>query len=430
MKKTIISLATASLIASSAMAADKGIEFTTHGQAVLYYQTATDGASGSADLFHKDASTANVGVQLDITSDLGNGFAFGSQISYLGTDGLEKNLVSDTKQVSAFDDNKKIIENGGAGLDAANSTTNQLMLTKIYVAKKIANTTVKLGRQELPKALSPLAFSEGWNVFKNTFDAALVVNTDIPKTTLVAAYVGRSTGMDLSSVGNLSVSSSAGDLAVAKTAYMITAQNTALPMTTVTASYYALAGVDTVHSADAIWFDAKIADKSLPMGLKVGVQTGMIMPDKVADDTTAFGAKAGISPIKNVTVCGAFSFVNGNKDGKPQAAVKNTIEGAGNTPLYTQMIANKDAIALDNMTYKIKGSYSLNNYGTVTAQAAYTDAGSINLNGNGTDYTEFDLMYTTNVGGVDLLAAYVYQDWDTKNDKSEDIIRVVARYNF
>lgn len=419
MKKTIISLATASLIASSAMAADKGIDFTTHGQAVVYYQTAAAGSD--QDLFDQKQSKANVGVQLDVTSDLGNGFAFGSQLSYLGTTGLEKNLVVNTAQVSAATNPT------GSGVDALNPTTDQIMLSKVYLAKKIANTTVKLGRQELPKSLSPLAFSEGWNVFKNTFDAAVVINSDIPKTTLVGAYVGRSTGMDLSTVGDLSAKSSAGALAVSKTAYMLTAVNTALPMTTLTASYYSLAGVAAVHEATAVWLDAKIADKSLPMGLKVGLQAGSIMPDEVAEDTTAFGVKASVKATDALTVCGAFSHVSGEKDGKPVASVQNT--GGAKTPLYTQMVANQTAIALDNNTFMLKGVYSLGEAGTVIAQASNTQAGKMNLRGNANDNTEFDLLYKTKVSGVNLLAAYVY----TKNEDADDatnILRVVARYNF
>jgi len=446
MKKTLISLATASLIASSAVAADKGIDFTTTGQAVVYYQTANDGLTDSADLFNRKASSANIGVQLNSSADLKNGFTFGSQISYLGTTGLEKNLVSNTQQVSLLkkdgtlkDGTTKGQEISGTGLDTANNTTDQLMLTKIFVAKQIANTTVKIGRQELPKSLSPLAFSEGWNVFKNTFDAVLVVNSDLPNTTLVGAYVGRSTGHDLSSVGDLTVKASVtnldltnkdnGSLTVAKTAYMLTAQNTALPMTTVTASYYALAGVETVLSADALWLDVKVADKSLPMGLKVGVQAGMIMPEvKAADDTTAMGLKASIKPMPALTVCGAYTHVSGSKD-KAAAAVKNTGTGV-KTPLFTQMVANQDAISLDNSSFMLKGAYRLGDIGTVIAQTSYTQAGKINLSGEGVDYTEFDLIYKVKVGEVNLLAAYVSQSWDTKNDKSNDIVRVVARYTF
>jgi len=409
MKKTLISLATASLIASTAMAADKGIDLDVSGQAVVYYQTAATGSN--QDLFSQDQSKANVGVQLNIGSDLGNGFVFGSQLTYLGTAGLEKNLVVNTMQTSAA------TAPTGSGLDAANNTTDQLMLSKIFVAKKIANTTVKIGRQELPKSLSPLAFTEGWNVFKNTFDAVVAINTDLPDTTLVGAYVGRSTGMDLSTVGNLNASTILGSLPVTKTAYMLTAANTSLPMTTLTASYYALSGVNSALHADAMWLDAKIADKSLPMGLNIGVQAGSISADTV-DTTTAFGLKASAKPMAGLTVTGAFSSVD---DG----ALKIVNTGGVKTPLYTQMVANQGKINHDNTTMMLKGAYSLGDAGTVIAQTSMTTDNSAAENDN----AELDLIYKTKLGGATVLAAYVY----TKDDSAKDatnIVRVWARYAF
>ena len=433
MKKTLISLATASLIASSAMAADKGIDFTTTGQAVVYYQTNASNADGAVDIFNKDTSSANVGVQLNLAADLKNNFTFGSQFTYLGTDGLEKNLVNSIRETAGTTPTKP-------------DTTSELALTKIFIAKQIANTTVKIGRQELPKSLSPLAFTEGWNVFKNTFDALVVINSDLPHTTLVGAYVGKSTGHTLGSTSDLTVASSAGSLTVAKTAYMLTAQNTALPMTTITGSYYALAGITSAESANALWLDAKVADKSLPMGLKVGIQAGMIMPEAdITDDTTAMGMKASIKPMPALTVCGVFTYVSGSKD-KAVAAVKNTGTGV-KTPLFSQMVANQDAIALDNKTFMLKGAYSLGDMGTVIGQYGYTMGGQINLMNDGrsasgkvgVDYSEFDLMYKVKASGVQYLAALVNRSWSEKNAKNatedknldnQQIIRVWARYAF
>jgi len=398
MKKTIISLAAASLVASSAMAADKGIEFTTTGQAVVYYQTAAMG--DNQDLFSQEQSVANVGIQLNNNADLGNGFAFGSQLSYLGTAGLEKQLVHATMQTAG----------------ALYNTTDEIALTKIYVAKKVANTTVKIGRQELPKSLSPLAFTEGYNVFKNTYEAVVVINTDIPNTTLVGASVGKSTGADLGQLEDLKVN---GAYAI-NGAYMLTAVNTALPMTTLTGSFYALTGIDTVESANALWVDAKIADKSLPMGMKIGLQGGTIMPENSAlVDTTAFGVKVGAKPMPNLTVCGAFTMVD---DGT--AAIVNTGTNV-KTPLYTQMVANQGAIKSDNSTMMLKGAYALGDMGTVIAQSTLTTDNSDAANDN----TELDLIYTTKLAGATVLAAYVY----TKNENDADannIVRVWARYAF
>lgn len=134
------SIVAASLIATTAMAADKGIDITTTGQAVVYYQTLANNGAGAPDLFDQATAKANVGLQLNLDADLKNNFTFGSQINYLGTLGLEKNLVSGTMQ------------NVG-GATTSNDIADDIYLSQLYVAKKMGNTTLKLGRQELPKSL-------------------------------------------------------------------------------------------------------------------------------------------------------------------------------------------------------------------------------------------------------------------------------------
>jgi len=426
MKKTIVSLAAAAALTTGAFAADKGIDIVTTGQAVIYYQTADKDVKDDKGFFDSENSKANVGIQLNLNADLKNNFTFGSQLTYLGTAGLENNLVDNVMQT-----------NTSADQTINHDTTNDIMLTKIFVAKKVANTTVKIGRQELPKSLSPLAFSEGWNVFKNTFDAVLAVNTDLPNTTLVGAFVSKSNASngDLAKFNDLTTT----DMNVGKGAYMLTAQTTAIPMTTLTASYYHLSNVghsslvgsndgNATIAADAIWIDAKITDKSLPMGLNIGLQYGNVNPDSNATletkDTTAYGIKIGAKPMPALTVCAAYTDVD-----EGTVAVKNTGTGV-KTPLYTQMILNQNYIARDASTYMLKASYSLADMGTVTAQYAATD--DSNTGGaakDDNDYNELDLVYTAKFGGVNYLAAYVMTDAD-KKDTDADYIRVWARYNF
>jgi hypothetical protein len=435
MKKTMVSLAAASLIATSAMAADKGIDIKTTGQAVIYYETHED--NGAADLFDQGASAANVGVQLNLGADLGNNFTFGSQLSYLGTAGLEKNLVAGTKQDLAQSLN--------------NDTTSQIMLSKIFVAKKIANTTLKIGRQELPKSLSPLAFSEGWNVFKNTFDAILAVNSDIPDTTVVAAYVSKGNattnlgGGSYSAMNDLRVGGPGG-YAVTRGAYMLTVANKSIPMTALTATYYHLSGIssngitgvaaNTNSSADAVWIDAKIKGKSLPMGLCVGLQYGSIMPDlsfaPSAKDTTAYGIKIGMKPIKPLAISLAYSSVD---DGA--VAVKNVGTGI-KTPLFTQMVYNQNAIASDNDTFVLKGVYNTGDYGKIIAQYGMTtDSNTGGTAATENDYNEFDLIYKVKAAGVQYFASVIYITTDKKtgiigaaNADKDAKFRVWARYAF
>ncbi len=435
MKKIILSAAVAAMaLSTSAFAADKGIDIVTTGQAVVYYETGTNnGAGEQPDLFSQDGSVANVGVQLNLDADLKNGFTFGSQLSYLGTAGLEKNLVNKPKQVAGA--------TPGQG-----STTDELALTKIFVAKTIANTTAKVGRMELPKSLSPFAYSEGWNVFKNTFDAALLINSDIPDTLVVGAYVSGGTDMTLGSTGNLeAVNDTAGGntagIPIEGSAYMLTVQNKSIPMTTLTGSYYDLNKIDTLQTvgdgktgAAAMWLDAKVAGKDMPLGLKIGLQGGMITPENSGlDDTTAMGAKASIKVIDALTLALAYTMVDGN-DNKGNVAIKNTGTGI-KSPLYTQMVYNQDAISLDADTYMLKAAYNTGDYGTVIAQYAGTSAGNSNLMGAKADYAEFDLMYKLKAGGVSYFAAYINRSLDDPaavagDGDSEDKIRFWARLAF
>jgi len=404
MKKTMVSLAAVAALTTGAMAADKGIDIVTTGQATVYYQTKDVDVSGDKGFFDQANSSANVGLQLNLNADLKNNFTFGSQLTYLGTAGLEKNLVSTVMQTG--------------GTTAQGSTTDDIALTKIFVAKKVGNTTVKIGRQELPKSLSPLAFSEGWNVYKNTFDAILVVNTDLPNTTLVGAYVSGGTAQSLGSTADATTAG----LNIVDGSYMLTAQNTAIPMTTVTASYYTMHGVNQTAAsagiaASALWIDAKIAGKDLPMGLKIGLQYGNIDPDTLKD-TTAYGVKASIKAMDALTVCAAYTDVDNGA-----VSVQNVGTGI-KTPLFTQMVANQGSIALDNSTWMLAANYSLGDMGKIILRGTDTDDNSAANN----DLTEIDAIYKVKAGGVDYLAAYVMRDYDTSADV--DIIRVWARYNF
>ena len=406
-----MSIVAASLIATSAMAADKGIDVVTTGQAVVYYQTLANNGAGAPDLFDQATARANAGVQLNLDADLKNGFSFGSQINYLGTLGLEKNVVSGTMQNT----NGNITENNIA---------DDIYLSQIYVAKKIGNTNVKLGRQELPQSLSPFAYSEDWNVFKNSFDAVLAVNSDIPNTTLVGAYVAKgnynNVGSNMSSYGDISTTAGT----VSDTAYMVTAQNKSIPMATVTATYYAVSNVAGSVDADILWGDVAIAGKDLPMGLNFGIQGGQIAPDLTgAKDTNALGLQAGIKPISALTLTAAYTTVDDGTVG-----VKNT--GGIKTPLYTQMILNQTSLYSDNDTYMLKAAYSLGTAGTIIAQGTMTDD---NRNiAIPKDMTDLELVYKVKAGGVDFLAAYVNQSWDAAAGAADgqDLIRVVARYNF
>jgi len=315
-------------------------------------------------------------------------------------------------------------------MQKADGTLNGAALTKAYLTKKIGNTTLKAGRQELPKSLSPLAFSEGWNVYKNTFDAVVAINSDIQDTTLVGAYVSKSNGHgDFGSFDNLTAVG--GVARPGHGAYMLTAQNKSLKDVAVTASYYSIisGGADgytyidkdtkvqpsIAPHVDALWLDVKAANLG-PVNL--ALQAGQLSPDGAAfKDTTAYGVKvAGKAGSAKLSV--AYTSVD---DGT--LSVQNVGTGV-KTPLYTQMIANQGHISSDADTVVLKGIMPLG-AGKLIAQYGLTTDNKT----NNSDFNELDVIYKFKALGTNMLAAYVRADDEAASDPA-NIIRVWTRYNF
>ncbi len=384
------------------------------GQAVLYYQTRDVWGNGS--LFEQGNladggnrvgnSIANAGIQLSaVNKDLFYGIGAGVELSGLGTLGLDEEIVNGVAQ-SAGD-------------------KNDAEITQVYLTYGIGNTSLKVGRQQLPKALSPFAFSEGWNVFKNTFEAALLVNTDISDTTLVYAYVTRS-----NSIFNLSNWSDINEDGV----HMVTAQNKSIENLTLTGTWYYAPDMLVTEDANVLWADAKYGFGS-EYGLVLGVQGGVVMgADDLGiagvNDTTAFGAKIG-GNFGMFDASVAYSSVD---DGA--VPIHNLGTGV-KTPLYTQMIFNQNSIKLDSDTIVARagmkalgGKFGLAYGYSDIGAGAYMPSVTGNVSGEG-EYSELDLTYKTKVfnDSTTLFAGYVYQD-DDRMDDTQNMLRFWAKYNF
>ena len=366
-----------------------------NGQAVIYYET--NDRTSKYDLFDQGSSRADAGLQLKaVNDDVAYGIGAGVEVSALGTLALEKDVVSSVM---------------------ANPSTGNLKggwVSQAYVTYGMDNTSFKLGRQELPKALSPFAFSESWNVFKNTFDAALVVNTDIEDTTLVGAYVaGANNYGGMSTFGDLGASN--------KGVYMLTAQNKSVDDLTLTGTYYYAQEFAAGEDANILWVDAQYTmDNYL-----FAAQGGTVMCDALADDSIAFGAKvAGDFDMFKASL--AFSSTDEN------FAMVNLGTGV-KTPLYTQMIANQTTISQDADYVKVAASTELYD-GNVGLAFGYAIANEDDtVGGKDNNPYELDLTYSTKVfdESTTLFAGYVMQnaDIDPKNNAS-NLVRVWGRYNF
>ena len=372
------------------------------GQGVIYYQT---NDVGDADFLSQESSSANVGLELKVKADIGNKFGLAYQETFLGTLGLDKNMVSGVRQFAKED------------------KLNAHSMTNLYVTKKIDNTLMKLGRQELPKALSPLAFSENWNVFKNTFDAAVFVNKDIIDTTVVGAYVASSNRHNnLSGFNDLGANSSAlgkGAGTLNGGAYMLTVANKSIKDVPITGTYYALKDIADLESGHALWLDVK-ANKA---PVKVAFQVGQIDPSNNLDKTTAFGAKVS-GKVEQVNLSLAYSSVD---DG--DVSFQNVGTGV-KTPLYTQMIGNQNFISTDADSVVLKAVGKLP-VGKLIVQYDMTTDNSSAKN----DYSELDIIYKFKAFDTNMLLAYIGQKTDKKTfaggtEDSSNNIRLWTRYNF
>jgi len=412
------------------------------GQAVLYYQTLDK--FGNADLFSQEGGLANAGLQLNAVGKFDHGLSVGAQLTGLGTLGLQNSIVSNVMQ--SADGNL----NGGA-------------VTKLWGAWSGASNTLKAGRMELPKSLSPFAWSEGWNVFKNTYEAALWINTSLPETVFVGAWVS---GANQNGVGawdgngnwamhpllRLPISHLGGSnlnnfnkVNGEDGIFMATIQNKSINGLALTGSiYYASNLVDnimnknaevqglpidpTTHTGDSatiLWGDATYTNPD-SNGLIAGFQVGNIDVGNDLDSTTAWGAKIG-GKINMFTLLAAYSSVDDGATG-----VFNV--GGVKTPLYTQMILNQNFIASNADTWLIKGAVKglggkfIAQYGGTTMyDRPIADTELV----EDLDYGEFDFIYKTKVWNdtTTLFAAYINQNWDAKED-SNNVIRFWARYNF
>ncbi len=412
MKKTLLlSVAASALIMAGgdiapvepavAAPAVSGWDFS--GTATLYYQTVGSDFFGT-DLFEQDTAAANAGIQLRATnSDVVAGIGAGIELSGLATLDLEKDVVATPMQLPNSTD-----LTGG-------------WISQAYLTYGFGNTSIKVGRQELPKALSPLAFSEKWNITANTYDAVVVVNSDLPDTTAVLAYVKRANTNEqllfagipfVSPLVTLGFSPAMNDFGTLGGVYMLTLQNKSIENVTLTGSYYTSNdllgfGIDL----DAYWVDAQIAAGDFTVGL----QGGNI--DMGIQDMTAFGAKVATA-FDGVDVALAYSHTDDgfmiNVGGTTSALYTST---AGNQLLGNYLMeTNSDKWLLSAGTEALGGNLS--------GAVAITDS---DMTG---DTTELDVVYSTSItDSVNLTAAYVYLDTDVLGE-TVDVIRVVGTYNF
>jgi hypothetical protein len=447
MKLAKMSLAAAILLGSSAFAIEN---VKVKGDARLYYETVSSQTKSTiaftpnvdADMFSRDNDNAQAALHVGITADLASWLSSGVELTVTDTLGLENNLVNGTWAGPAAGiggtlvgpDNKR-----GYGSSAAlqGATTTQWWVSEAWLAATVGKTTAKVGRQYID---TPLAFTETWNIAANSFGAAVLLNQDIPKTTLVAAYVGQSNGASAGTVANAgngatpfkgyttynnslnvidNVFGTTHNGVGGRGAYAAGVVTTAIPMVTFQAWYY-----DVKRVATAYWLqaDAKIMDmivlgaqyadmapasniKSAYNGLSVGLST---------KDSIAMSGKIGVEVKDIVNVTAAYS----QTDKKGTLNVQNTATGT-QSKLYTEAWWNYGIVGMPGATsWMLNVNSDVNGMFGVFAQYTNIEVKAGNLSGvnYGKDKVqEVAVGLDKSFGALDLAVAYINTNMDFGN---------------
>ena len=436
MKIVKLSLATVLALGTSAYAVElENIKVS--GQATLYYQTLekSDAADGTAmsKLFNKHSSFANVGLGLKFESDLGNGFGFGAKLNVLDTLGLEGELVNHVMQnVGDVADSDGVSLRDTDGDGKPDAGYDEWFFGEAYLTKKAGNTLVKVGRQELN---TPLAYSEKWNVMPTTFDAAVVINSDLADkgVTLVGAYVSKSNGHGGKPQGYATPLGDFDRLGVhgAYAAGVLYSSDNLKA----NAWYY------TVPSAaDAFWTDARIKVSGVNLTAQFA---GFVLENEPADksdkNTLAGALKGSYKVNEQLNVCLAAAQTTGEKSSHQ---VSNVGTGGFKTKLATATITGDGDVAgaTDTTSFKAKASYNLGENGSLIAQYGHYMHGEDSSVQTGNFARKADetasaaeLIYKRDLLGMNVLVAYSYMDNIMQLTNAEDkaqLFRVVARYNF
>jgi len=426
MKFTKMSLVAALLIGSSAFA----IENTkVSGDANVYYGTAD---AGDNDLLSAGGSAADISLNLNATTDLVKNdtiaISAGAGLTVLTTLGLENNLVD-----AAWGGAHTVTNPNGSSQGL--KVDNAWWMNEAWMAATAGKTTVKLGRMELD---TPLAYTEKWSIEKNTFEAVAVINTDIPDTTLVGAYIGNGNGTEGFGVatgqggaGAAPVVNAEGqfDTFGSNGAYAAGAINNSFKPLTVQAWYY-----DVQEVVEAYWLQADLNMEGIMAGAQysghtlsknanIGGATPLASGDDLSSDV--YAVMLGYEMKDTFTAKVAYSQV-----GKDFAAGFNTATNytSAQSKLYTEAFWGDNygkVTAADTKTLKVCASTPAN--GIADLHASYTNADNATA---GADMTEIALSASKTFGPLDTTVAYVNTDTDAANVDATNLVLVYLTLNF
>jgi len=359
-----------------------------YGSIAFRYDAVKD--SSSANKWGKEDNKAFLGVDLGVEKQLGYGFGIGAEVA----------------AIKGF---KKL---GTA------SPAETAELSQLYLTYKAGNTAIKAGRQALPKSLSPWAWTDSTaNVKDNTYEGIVVVNTDLPDTTLVGAWIAKvGTGATFNKINGSD-----------KGLFMLAAQYTGIANTTLRTSLYYIPKHNTSGKAISAWASAETKVSNFDLGLQVAYAKAKAGSIALLSGATGTKATLGVAGYVGTTYNNfdaklTLAYI---KKGSAKLNLGGTSGFWGNVGYSNfggEAIENeKQTIAKLDVGYKLP-----NNYGKVYAGVAYDKH-----TGKAKDIAA-RVGYAFTVKGVNAKVEYRYTkntDSDGANTKINKV-RVEGIYKF
>ena len=422
MKLVKMSLVAAVLVGTSAFAISN---VKVAGNAKLYYNTTTNtnskaGSTANEGLFGARNSAGQAALHLGLSADLTKGISAGGSFTALSSLGLQQQLVSNV-------------------WEGTNGLTDSYIVNTAWLAGTYGKTTGKIGRMKLD---TPLVFSQNWSIVSNTFEAAVLINQNIPGTTLVGAYVGAGNGYTLNATNGGGIAGQIQKNASGSTfsqfyngAYAIGAINNSFKPLKLQGWYY-----NAPQYVQDWWLQA---DMNM-MGVIFGAQyTGINYSRDLGTSASnnGYAIKLGYNLKGIAKVTGAISQIG--KSSNTLGAGQNLAELASSrnqSKLYTEAWWNYGYVTRANTTAEnisitspVNGLFDLGLHWTHASRPGYTKGGAIvNDSGkNNGNMNEFALVGKKAFGPLDTTLAYVYvQAGDQNNNVGYSTLQARLAYNF
>ncbi|AFL67717.1 OprD family outer membrane porin [Sulfurospirillum barnesii] len=361
-----------------------------------YFDRDTDvpaAAGGAWDRKKGDANIINMGVILNYVTDSFYGLKMGAT--------FQSNYAP-----FADDEAKALFYNDMYGSGA--------VLSEMYVQYTIDKTTAKVGRQFIN---TPLIAGSGSRMIRQSFEGALITNTNLPDTTLAAGYISKwqnrtspDTTAKKSDVGEFERFNDDG-------AYTLLAINKSIPGLTITGQWAQVVDVADVYYAE-LAYAGKMND------FRYGLAGQYLITDydeSGKDDGSFYGIKASFG-IGAFNMYVAYAEVDDDND----ASVSADVGGAD--PIYTANVIHSGEYKAGSKGYAIDANYEVVKGAKIGAR--YSD---INMKAAKSDYDVIDLYanYTFDgpLKGFGVEVQYETKDKDASTGSSNEL-RFRANYKF